>query len=779
MTFYRHYLKASLIPAALFLLFVFFSAVSAQQPGLDESLKAGDPERIVAECLKIAEKDPKSQTAYGVIAQWLEKSTKADVPAVVRFYSLYPEEQLRAGFQPYCSVVSYLTGTGRFEDSAALLDRLQKIVPNTPYYKTAAPYVFSRIGRHSEAASIVGAEIAATTDETALKSLRLRLIDVNVAGGRVKEALDVLQEEMKKYPQDETYKNLVTSISQRSSEFKKTLEILKQSVRDNPKDESAIRNLMNESQMIGDFDAIFEHYQKIYESSPEDINLMTMMAEMNVMAGKSATAETLVKKILEKVPYHSRAYFLKGRLLYDAKDYPGCIDYLKKYVEKFGADSVENQTFHFLALASLRTGNNIDAVKYMEKELAKNTAGGKFLLRELEDALYEEKLFGLGVTIFGGLLEKFPGNPDLMTKLGLFKYYSGDLAGAASVLEKVSGRSQESIIAQYVLGLVSAEGGDVKKARAAFARCARYDLPKIKSMADMDTERTSLVTSPFPYHHVCYIHAALRVGEMKKATAALEDLFRLLLTKAPPKMVEENMKKSDPMGANVRKEYSFFKSLNFYLRNMGAEEMKKISAAPEPAAILAKYLSNPKVRALYDKSFEHQRAGDVENAMQCIIDALEADRGNPFLVLRGASLGVQANSFRVGVLMQKFFSLLSVVPGGESDEERFITAYVKALQLGTMMKLQNKAVGGGGTQARADFGDFNNIMTSLEGDIEKLGNGKFKNLSMILTSQKNFLKGDVMKTTDLIREYIKSDADLSTFIWFIESIGSFMLDGIN
>jgi len=781
MRFNRLYSKTFLVSATLFFLMFFFSTGFAQESKLAELIKIGDPDQIIAECLKIAEKDPKSQTAYVTIANTLEKSRNADIVSIVKFFSQYPEDQLRTDFQPYCLVVSCLTGSGRLEHSAALLDRLQRIIPNLPYYQEAAPYVFARSGRYPEASSIIENQISASSDEVKIKNLRLRLIDVNVAGGRVKEALDIIQQDMKKYPQDETYKNLVTSISQRSSEFKKTLELLKQSVRDNPKDESAIKSLLNQSQMLGDLDAVLEHYEKKYESSPDDVNLMTMLADINIMAGNSVTGEALVKKILEKVPYHSRAHLLKGKLLYDAKNYSECVDFLKKYVEKFGADSVENQTFHFLALASLKMGNTVDAIKYMENELAKNSASGKFLFRELEEALYSEKLFSIGVTILNGLLEKFPGNADLMVRLGLFKYYSGDYADAARILQKVSSRAQDSIMAQYFLGLVYCELGETDKAKSAFARCARLDLPALKSMADMDTERSSLVTSPFPYHYVCYLHAALRTGDMKKATAVLDKLFELLLTKTPPKLVGKNMEKSDPMSKDVRKEYSFSSSLNFYLRNViSQDDLKKLEGAAEPAALRAKYLANPKTRALYDKSLEYQSAGDIENAMQCIIDATEIDRDNSLLILRGASLGMQVNSFRVGVLMQKFFSLLSVPPAGDSDEEIFISAYVKALQLGTTLKLKNKVVGAAGKgEVKSNFGDTNVIMASLEKDIERLGRGKLKNFAMILTSQKDFLKGNVMKTTGLVREYIKGDPDLSTFIWFIQNIGSFMLDGLN
>jgi len=770
------------LKAAFFLCvlsFCFFSAnivFATSEIDISALVREKNYDLAATECKKAALASKESanfKQAYDNFALILDQSKSAKLDEVADFYSNAPDQMLLVNLQPLFILTSHLRAANKFDTAAKILDKIKRVSPDNSFFKATAPVVYSKIGRGAEAVEIINAELKRSQSPEYTKELNIMLADVYSNSGKTQEALALLSEEMKKYPGDSQYAEFFTSISMRNGDFSKSMELVKGNLRKNPGDEASLRALFTQAMASGNFDAALEQFQKLANEKPDDIAINTMVAELNTVAKNYDKAEKSIDKLIAQIPQNTRAQLLKGRLLFDRQQYKAALEHLLKTVDDFG-DSVENKTHYYIAISYLKLNDIVNALKHMDIELAKNPANSKILMREIEDALYSGKLFNTAITLFSELAQKHPGDADILTKLGLFYFYSGKLDLALSTLIRSREIMPDSMSVNYILGVIYSEKKDAARAKEYFEKCLSMPPDKLAGAFKIDSEQSALMIWPFAHHYFCYIHSALRLGKMEKVTAGLNELFAFLDSKTPPSFVVKDVSKVDPLTA--RFEYSIFRSFEFFARNvLDADYIKKIETADEPKAILDFFLSKPDARGYYDKSMTEQLKGNYEKALNHIIEALKSDPDNPFLLIRGTSLGIWTTSYKVMPVASKMITIQA--PARDlSDEEKFMYAYAKSLQVGASGNVREALLGaldqykktGAPKYDPRVIAEFENIAKAVKGT-------KFKKLNLMLDATLSFYKGDITSSKKAVLDYIKMEPDLSTMIWFLHNIGSFIL----
>ncbi len=730
----------------------------------------------IAECKKAAaspKESPAFKQAYDNFALILDQSKAVKLDEAVDFYSNAPDSMISASMQPVFILVSHLRAANKFEPAAKILDRIKKISPDNSFFKATAPVVYSRVGRGAEAVEIINEELKRSQRPEYTKELNMRLADVYANSGKTKEALELLSEEMKKYPNDSQYAEFFTSISMRNGDFSKSMDLVKGNLQKNPADEGNMRALFTQAMASGNFDSALEHFQKLADEKPDDIAINTMVAELNTVAKNYDKAEKSVDKLIASQPKNTRAQLLKGRILFDRQQYKAALEQLLKTVEDFG-DSVENKTHYYIAMSYLKTRDIVNALKHMNIELAKSPANSKILMREIEDALYSDKLFNTAITLFSELSAKNPGDADILTKLGLFYFYAGRADLALESLTRASNITPDSMSVNYILGVIHSEKKDAVKAKEYFEKCLSMPPDKLAGAFKIDSEQSALMIWPFAHHYFCYIHSALRLGQMEKVTTGLNELFSFLESKSPPAFVVKDVAKADPLTA--RFEYSIFRSFEFFAKNvLDAAYIKKIEAADEPKAILDFFLSKPGARENYDQSMAEQLKGNYEKAMNHIIEALKSDPDNPFLLIRGTSLGIWTNSYKIMPVASKMITI-KTPDRALSDEEKFMYAYAKSLQVGAQGNVRAALFDALDHYKKTGAPKYDpRVIAEFENIAKAVKDTKFKKLNLMLASTLYFYQGNITESKKAVLEYIKLDPDLSTMIWFLHNIGSFIL----
>ncbi|HOT76716.1 MAG TPA: tetratricopeptide repeat protein, partial [Candidatus Wallbacteria bacterium] len=506
------------------------------QKALDECSKAGTETGDKA-VLK---------AVYNNYALLLDKNLKIDLNHITSFYLNFDKTEAASNLQPYFLLISYLDTKQKHKEAAKLLDKVNVIFPSNSFYVSSAPVIFSKAGRIAEAYKIIKEELDKKPDAETEKRIKTQLIEVHINAKKTDEALKLLEEEMKKYPQEEFYKNYLTMIAQRTGEFDKTIPLIQQNLKSNSSDEASLKSLFYQSMKKGDFEAALAEFERIAAEKPEDISINTMVAELNVISGNHKTAEVLIEKLLKDLPQNTRAHLLKGRLLFDTQKYEEAYRYFGEYIANF-KDDVEPKTYYYLALSCIKTGRPVEAVDNMKIEIEKSSVNtSKLLLREMESMFFKEKMFNTAINFFTELSKKYPGDSELFSKISLFHYYKGDYEKAVEYGQKAMEFKSDSFSAAYILAMAHSRLGDSKKAMELFKLCAQTSPGLSTAAFNASVEQSASLVWPFAHQYLCYIHSALRCGEMTKVTAGLNELFGFLAEKTPPKFVVKDIQSVNP-----------------------------------------------------------------------------------------------------------------------------------------------------------------------------------------------------------------------------------------
>lgn len=757
------------------------AAEATKGPSIGALIESKNYEEALRLCREASASSDKQarKAAYDNYALLLEKGVVKDLDHAANFYLQYENEEAGANLQPLFLLINHLDAKRKSKQAAALLDKLNAIFPSNAFYISSAPIIFSKAGRFGEAYKILEAEIEKKPDADTLKRLRTQLIEVYLNSGKIDDALKTLQEEIAKYPDDKFYKDYLTNISQRTGAYDKTMPIIQQSIKNYSTDESSLRSLFYQSMKKDNFETALAQFEKLAKEKPDDVAVNTMVAELNLISGNHETAAVIIEKLIKDLPQNTRAHWLKGRLLFDTQKYDQSYAYFKDYIDRF-QDAVELKTYYYLALSCIKTGRMVEAVYNMKLELEKSPANNsKLLLREMEAAFYREKMFNTAINFFGELSKKYPGDPELLAKVSLFHYYAGNYKEAVEYGDKAFASSPESFSAAYVLALAHSKLGDNKRALELFKLCAEKS-PSVSNEAfNAAVQQSSSLIWPFAHQYLCYIHSAMRCGEMTKVTGGLNDLFAFLADKTPPKFVVKDIQSINPFA--VRPEYSLFESFEFFLKNALSEDYyKNLESKGEASAIVNFYIKDAKVRKLYEKSLKAQFAGDIEGALARTMEALELEPDNIFLTLRAASAGIAVNSYLMMPLSMKIATYK--LPADATAEQKALKCCISAFKIGAKNAISKNLTSVGAIKKSiSDMGtdEYKNTdsegMKEFEAEVEALKKTDFKKIALMMESTMYYFKGDVNKSKAPVFEYIKQEPDLSTFIWFVTNIGGFFI----
>ncbi len=746
-------------------------------------IEAKNYEQALKECreLSSASDIEKRKIAYDNYALLLETGIVKDLDHITSFYASFDNIQAGSNIQPLFLLVSHLDSKQKTKDAAKLLDKLNIIFPSNDFYLSCAPVIFSKSGRYNEALEIIKSQLDKKPATDIEKRIKSQLIDVHLCSGKVDDALKVLEEEMQKYPQDDLYKDYLTLISQKTGAFGKTMPIIQKNIQNYSTDEASLKSLFYQSMRNDNFETALAEFERIAREKPDDIAVNTMVAELNLISGAHETASVLIDKLLKDLPQNTRAHWLKGRLLFDSQQYDKAYAYLKNYIDEF-KEYVESKTHYYLALSCIKTGRIVEAVDNMKIELAKSTtANSKLLLREMEAAFFKEKMFITAINFFTELSEKYPGDAELLSKIALFHYYNGAYKQAIEFGTKALEQSGNSFSTAYILAMAHSKSGDNKRALELFKMCAQNapEAVSTESFNNAVRQSASLIW-PFAHQHLCYIHSALRCGEMSKVTAGLNGLFAFLADKTPPKFVVKDIQSINPF--SVRPEYSLFESYEFFLKNSLTEEYyKNLEEKGEARALVNFFIKDSGVKKLYERSLKSQFEGDINASLAFTMEALKIEPDNIFLLVRAASAGIAVNSYLMMPLSLKILSY-KLPETGASDEEKVLKCCISAFKLGAKNAIKNNL--GNIAAIKKSIGSFDNSeykntdqegIDELEADLKVLKQSKFSKMALMMESTLYYFKGDVNKSKVPVFDYIKQEPDLSTFIWFVTNLGGYFI----
>ena len=754
---------------------------SKKGPSISAMIEAKNYEEALNECKNAAADADKQnrKSVYDNYALLLEKGVIKDLDHIANFYLKFENEEAGANLQPLFLLITHLGAKQKNKEAALLLDKLNVIFPSNAFYISAAPIIFSKAGRFGDAQNILKAEFEKKPDADTEKRLKVQLVEVFLNAGKIDEALKTLQEEIAKYPGDSFYKDYLTTISQRTGAYDKTMPLIQRNIKNYSTDESSLKSLFYQSMKKDNFETALAEFEKLAKEKPDDIAVNTMVAELNVISGNHETASVLIEKLIKDLPQNTRAHWLKGRLLFDTQKYDQAYAYFKNYIDAF-KDAVELKTYYYLALSCIKTGRMSEAVFNMKVELEKSpAANSKLLLREMEAAFYREKMFNTAINFFGDLAKKYPSDSELLSKISLFHYYAGEYKEAIEYGNKAVQGSSDSFSAAYILAMAHSKLGDNKRALELFKICAEKS-PSVSSDAfNAAVQQSSSLIWPFAHQYLCYIHSAMRCGEMSKVTGGLNDLFAFLADKTPPKFVVKDIQSINPFA--VRPEYSLFESFEFFLKNSLTEEYyKNLESKGEASALVNFFVKDPKVRQLYEKSLKAQFAGDIEGSLAYTMEALKIDPDNIFLTVRAASAGIAVNSPLMMPLSLKI--LTYQLPASASEEQKAMKCCISAFKLGAKNAIKNNMASIGAI--KKSLGDLsgneykntdNEGLKEFEADVEVLKKTKFNKMALMMESTLYYFKGDVNKSKVPVFEYIKQEPDLATFIWFVTNIGGYFI----
>lgn len=188
--------------------------------------------------------------------------------------------------------------------------------------------------------------------------------------------------------------------------------------------------------------------------------------KVNYMLGKSyfeeenyGQAKDYLHKQLALVPGHKESMVLLGEVYVELSNYTEAINTYKAYLAKYPDDA---ETIYQLALLYSAESQEREAVKYMELAAEK---GYKQDLAYLENLGMSYLSFNLakGVEVLNKVLERKPGDVQVLTQIAQAYYQAGDFGTAYESYYKIYQTDNKNAKALYMSGVALIRKGDKSK----------------------------------------------------------------------------------------------------------------------------------------------------------------------------------------------------------------------------------------------------------------------------------------------------------------------------
>jgi tetratricopeptide (TPR) repeat protein len=204
--------------------------------------------------------------------------------------------------------------------------------------------------------------------------------------------------------------------------------------------------------------------------APDDVRLKVLAARVDIMAGKPAEAERLLRDVITVNASELEAYDLLGRLYISQGQTDRAVAEYKALAAKSRAPA---GALTMIGLIQESRGDRAAAKKQYEDVLAIDPRSG-VAANNLAWMYAEDGRVDDAIRLATVATEELRGRPEADDTLGWAYYHRGTMTRAIAAFERAIEKAPERPVYHYHLGLALDKAGSGEKARAAFKRALSF-----------------------------------------------------------------------------------------------------------------------------------------------------------------------------------------------------------------------------------------------------------------------------------------------------------------
>lgn len=315
---------------------------------------------------------------------------------------------------------------------------------------------------------------------------------------------------------DDSVKVLIkkAKIEQEAGRHKMALEYLQMAVAVNPNMIEAQRALGIEALGLRQFELSRQSFLAVLASIPNDIVALEKVTEIFYNFRKWDDAIKYGQKLLS-LNAGKRVNFMIGRSLYEKEDFAQCFKYLEAafveepanaeiptmfaralvdmsnfkaaaryYLEAIKLDTANNRLMNELGMTYSAMNDEKTAVKYYEMAMAKGYKVDNNFVENLSNSYIAAGMAQKGMEMLLKLLEKRPGDIDLLNNVANNYYTLENYKEAINYWDKVLFLDREEARALYMIGMSYIKMGDKNKGATLCNKAIEMD-PSLKQFRNI------------------------------------------------------------------------------------------------------------------------------------------------------------------------------------------------------------------------------------------------------------------------------------------------------
>jgi len=315
---------------------------------------------------------------------------------------------------------------------------------------------------------------------------------------------------------DDSVKVLIqkAKIEQEAGRHKLALEYLQMAVAVNPNMIDAQRALGIEALEVRQFDLARQSFLTVLTSQPNDRVALEKVTEIFYNFRKWDDAVKYGQKLLS-LNAGKRVNFMIGRSLYEKEDFAQCFKYLEAafveepanaeiptmfaralvdmsnfkaaaryYLEAIKLDTSNNRLMNELGMTYSAMNDEKTAVKYYEMAMEKGYKVDNNFVENLSNSYIAAGMPQKGMEMLLKLLEKRPGDIDLLNNVANNYYALGNYKEAINYWDKVLYLDREEARALYMIGMSYIKMGDKNKGATLCNKAIEMD-PSLKQFRNV------------------------------------------------------------------------------------------------------------------------------------------------------------------------------------------------------------------------------------------------------------------------------------------------------